>query len=396
MTATPDQITRPRKPRRGRHPLRRRLRRRHAADRCPLHRASARAGNDLATLPDFPAKIRAPAGTIAGVSVPGAHLRPRHRHTRRRAERADGDEPGRAQGQPRDLDGGVDDPRQLRPVHRQEPHPRRLQGQPGRRWIAASYKVDQVRSRASPSRSCKDLGVSRATPSGGRTSSRSVSSPGCTTVARPHPQVDRPEVSGHARGADANRARSRPGTTTVRPSRSSRTPDPARESSLVVYRNITGNHALAYGLVAAAQQSEPAILYASIRSRPRPTSCTSCRSTRTSASAPSRRKTRSPPSAGPWARRSQAARRHRHQRSGPRAQVRGVGLAVMPRAAASGHRRAARRSVDRSAHQDRAVRSAPCHVWPQRRVRRCRSSRRVRPSHCFDAAHEAVRIASST
>ncbi|MEX2328644.1 MAG: hypothetical protein WD575_02850, partial [Nitriliruptoraceae bacterium] len=28
---------------------------------------SAAAGNDLATLPDFPAEIRAPAGTLAGV-----------------------------------------------------------------------------------------------------------------------------------------------------------------------------------------------------------------------------------------------------------------------------------------------------------------------------------------
>src|SRR5207244_3841400 len=31
-------------------------------------RASALAGNDLSTLPDFPAEIRAPAGSLAGVS----------------------------------------------------------------------------------------------------------------------------------------------------------------------------------------------------------------------------------------------------------------------------------------------------------------------------------------
>src|SRR5258705_14003342 len=30
---------------------------------------SALAGNDIATLPDFPAEIRAPAGTLAGVSA---------------------------------------------------------------------------------------------------------------------------------------------------------------------------------------------------------------------------------------------------------------------------------------------------------------------------------------
>src|SRR5882762_6207426 len=31
--------------------------------------ASAVFGNDLATMPDFPAEIRAPAGTVAGVSA---------------------------------------------------------------------------------------------------------------------------------------------------------------------------------------------------------------------------------------------------------------------------------------------------------------------------------------
>ena len=36
-------------------------------------------GNDLSTLPDFPAEIRAPAGTLPGVSVvPAALRRPRH------------------------------------------------------------------------------------------------------------------------------------------------------------------------------------------------------------------------------------------------------------------------------------------------------------------------------
>ena len=36
--------------------------------------ASALFGNDLATLPDFPAEIRAPAGTIAGVSAFQVHI----------------------------------------------------------------------------------------------------------------------------------------------------------------------------------------------------------------------------------------------------------------------------------------------------------------------------------
>src|SRR3954447_4534635 len=36
--------------------------------------ATAIAGNDLATLPDFPAEIRAPAGTTAGVSAFQIHF----------------------------------------------------------------------------------------------------------------------------------------------------------------------------------------------------------------------------------------------------------------------------------------------------------------------------------
>ena len=51
-----------------RHPLRGRLGRRHAAHRRPLHRGDRGLGNDLATLPNFPAEIRAPQGTLPGVS----------------------------------------------------------------------------------------------------------------------------------------------------------------------------------------------------------------------------------------------------------------------------------------------------------------------------------------
>src|SRR5437660_8564806 len=36
--------------------------------------ASAIFGNDLSTLPDFPAEIRAPAGTLAGVSAFQIHI----------------------------------------------------------------------------------------------------------------------------------------------------------------------------------------------------------------------------------------------------------------------------------------------------------------------------------
>ena len=43
--------------------------------------ASAMAGNDLATLPDFPAEIRAPQGTLAGVSAFQVHISDHEIHT---------------------------------------------------------------------------------------------------------------------------------------------------------------------------------------------------------------------------------------------------------------------------------------------------------------------------
>ena len=81
-------------------------------------RTAAVFGNDISTLPDFPAEIRAPAGSLPGVS--GFQLSfsvDRHPHARRRARRARGDEPGRAQDQPRRPAGGRRADRQQRRVH---------------------------------------------------------------------------------------------------------------------------------------------------------------------------------------------------------------------------------------------------------------------------------------
>ena len=63
--------------------------------------ATALVGNDLATLPDFPAEIRAPAGTLARrLGLPDPVRLARHPHPGRPPERARGDEPGGAAGQP--------------------------------------------------------------------------------------------------------------------------------------------------------------------------------------------------------------------------------------------------------------------------------------------------------
>src|SRR5262245_65702613 len=46
-----------------------------------LTHTSALLGNDISTLPDFPAEIRAPAGTLAGVSGFQIHFSPSDIHT---------------------------------------------------------------------------------------------------------------------------------------------------------------------------------------------------------------------------------------------------------------------------------------------------------------------------
>ncbi len=58
-------------------------------------------GNDLSTLPNFPAEIRAPAGTLPGVSSFQVHFADHDILTPGDApERAGSHEPGCAQGQP--------------------------------------------------------------------------------------------------------------------------------------------------------------------------------------------------------------------------------------------------------------------------------------------------------
>ena len=103
-----DRPVRARRPTRGvggarptRGALRRRLRRRHAAHGRPLHvrqRLVRQRPLHAARLPR-----RDPRPSRHGerrVELPGPHLRPRHHHARRRAQRARGHEPGGAQGRP--------------------------------------------------------------------------------------------------------------------------------------------------------------------------------------------------------------------------------------------------------------------------------------------------------
>ena len=143
---------------------------------------TAQLGNDISTLPNFPAEIRAPAGTLPGrVELPGALRRLRHPHPGRRAERAGGDEPGGAQGQPGRPAARRGHHRQHRRVHQAQPGQGRLPDQPAGGRLARRLRgapggadLDDGR-RARRPRACP-----RRTPSGPRTCSPSACSPGCT------------------------------------------------------------------------------------------------------------------------------------------------------------------------------------------------------------------------
>ena len=93
--------------------------------------SSAIFGNDLSTLPDFPAEIRAPAGTLAGVSAFQVHISDHDILTPGdHPERAGRHEPGRPQDQRRRPDRRRDAHRQQRRLRRAGPDQGRLCRQP--------------------------------------------------------------------------------------------------------------------------------------------------------------------------------------------------------------------------------------------------------------------------
>ena len=211
-------------------------------------------------------------------------------------------------------------------------------------------------------------------------------------AGRSHHRVDRAAVRRARRCATPTSPRSRPGSTSARPPSCSSTTRSSRPLEPGHYRNITGNLAVAYGLIAAAQSASLPILYASYPITPASDILhelskhknfgvrTLQAEDEIAAGGRDRRRVRRPP------------RRHGHERPGRRPQVGGARPRDEPRAPARAHRRAARRSVDRPAHQDRAVRPPARDVRASRRG--AAADRRAQsPSHCFDAAFEAVRIA---
>ena len=271
MTATPEtQPLEPDRPRRGRHPLRRRLRRRHAAHRRPLHRRQRRVRQRPGDAAELPGRDPGPGRHHRRrLVVPGAHLRPRHRHAGRRAERARRDEPGGAQGQPR------------RPAARA----RRSSSTPTRSTSATSTRSATTPTRSTTTRSPRTASYPvpmtsitlEATQGARREAARRRA---LEELLRPRPDLvdvhapDRPDHRVDRRRSSRTNAagpRREPrrvqgrATTSVRPPSCSTTRSRSQPAQLPPgrYRNITGNVALAYGLIAAGQQAKLPILYAS-------------------------------------------------------------------------------------------------------------------------------------
>ncbi len=121
----------------GRHPLRRGLRRRHAADRRPLHERDRGLRERPRDSPRLSRRDPRACGVAAGrLGVPGALRGPRHPHARRPAERARRHESGGAQGQHRRPREGRDGHRQHRRFQRPQPPEGRLCGEPARGRVA--------------------------------------------------------------------------------------------------------------------------------------------------------------------------------------------------------------------------------------------------------------------
>ena len=229
---------------------------------------SAVFGNDLATLPNFPAEIRAPAGTIAGVSSFQVHISDHEIST-------PGDtpnvlvamNPAALKANLRDMTPGstllinVDafDTRNLDKAG--------YESEPARDGSLAAFRVYEVPMTSITVEATKPLGVKP------RDAERSKNFFALGLISwmydRPTEPLDRVDQDAlrqpHAGARGEQRRVPGRATTSARPPSCSTTPTRSspRSSPPGTYRNITGNVALSYGLVAAAQSAKLPIFYAS-------------------------------------------------------------------------------------------------------------------------------------
>ena len=197
------------------------------------------------------------------------------------------------------------------------------------------------------------------------------------------------------RSPTPTRPPSRPATRTARPRRTSPSHYEVEPAKLKpgIYRQITGNTALSYGLVAAVEAVRAAALPRRLPDHARlvdPGGARAAQELRR-AHVPGRgRDRRGRRGARRGVRRR--ARRHDVGRPGDRAQVGDDRARDRARAAAADPRHPARRPLDRDADEAGAGRPADGAVRPQRRVPVPVVAAST-PSQCFYAAIEAARIA---
>ena len=334
---------------------------------------SAVFGNDLVTLPNFPAEIRAPQGTLPGVSSFQVHFADHDILTAGDApDVLVAMNPAALRANLGDLPDGatiiVDThdftARNLtkagydrQPARRRRP--RGVRGAPGR--------PDRHDGRGGQ-------GV-RAVPQGRRPRQEHVRPRPAVVDVRPPDRVDDrvPRASRFAKVPDirdANITAFKSGwnfgeTTETFIVRYEVKPAPMAAGT---YRNITGNLALAYGLIAGGVQSGLPVFLGSYPITPasdilhelskhKSFGVTTFQAEDEIAGV----------GAAIGASFAGQPRRHHHLRPGHRAQVRGDRPRRDDRAAAARHRRAARRPLHRPADQDRAGRPAAGDVRPQRR-----------------------------
>ena len=333
-------------------------------------------GNDLSTLPNFPAEIRAPAGHAArGLGLPAALRRPRHPDAGRRARRPGRDEPGGAEGEPR------------RPAARRRRSSSTPTSSPRATWPRSATPPTRSRTARSTRTTCtrspltsltvealKGIGADQE---GGRARRRTCSRSGLLSWLYNRPTEGTERVPARRSSpskpdiAEANIAAFRAGWNfgeTTEDFAVSYEVKPATACRPGTYRNITGNLALSYGLVAASQPVRAAALprllpdHAGLGHPARAEQAQALRRPHLPGRGRDRRHRRR-------ARRGvrRRARRDHDLRPGRRAEVRDDRPGGVARAAAARRRRPARRPVDRPADQDRAVRPAAGDVRPQRR-----------------------------
>jgi 2-oxoglutarate ferredoxin oxidoreductase subunit alpha len=228
---------------------------------------SAEFGNDLATLPNFPAEIRAPAGTIAGVSSFQVHISDHEIST-------PGDSPNvlvamnpaALKANIRDLTAGSTLLINVDAFDQRNLDKAGYESNPLRDNSLAAFRVYEIPMTSITIEATKPLGVKP------RDAERSKNFFALGLISWMYDRPTEPllqwiktRFSARTEVLEANTAAFRAGLNFGETAELFDHPFEVKPAQLPpgTYRNITGNVALSYGLVAAAQQAKLALFYAS-------------------------------------------------------------------------------------------------------------------------------------